>query len=91
MKVITVAEENHGLICIATNIKSAIKELFKTEWLHANIEFFDWENDKMVTIVEKFGNGYQEKTANYFLSIEDFNDAFDGEFYMNEDVLVGAD
>ena len=60
MKVVSIYEENHGLIGIAISMKAAFQYLVRTKWLTFNTEI--WLFDSWVTIGNIFDDNGWHKT-----------------------------
>lgn len=90
MKVFLIYEENHGVIGVCENrVSCVIDYLIQTDWLSPDILLFteeiDDENEEEVTLRD-----LQKKNPNwkeYFqkLSVDEFNELFEGSFYLEEE------
>lgn len=80
--VIIISEENHGVIGVAIDLKSAIRWLIQTYWIDAGTEF--WVNGQEQTVEQLFGEQWREKL------IEQNEEFFEGRFYFYEEDLIGA-
>ena len=67
--VICIHEDNHGLIGVAKDYKSAIDFLIRDEWLDCNLKLID-ENENDITIIRQWDN------------VDKFNDEYEGIFYL---------
>ena len=80
--VIIIYEENHGVIGVAVDYKSAIRWLIQTEWIDAGTHFRidgQWQ-----TVEQLFGERWREKL------VEQDEQFFEGKFYFDESDLIGA-
>ena len=87
--IIRIEEENHGLICIAEDYKSAVAYLINKGWFFDQVAVYskDLENSKPMHIL--YGDNWREVFMNEW-DINDFNEAFDGWFYLYEDEVYNA-
>ena len=67
--VICIHEENHGLIGVAKDYKSAIDFLIREEWLDCYLRLID-ESENDITIIRQWDN------------VDKFNDEFDEMLYL---------
>lgn len=74
MNIIAIHEYNHGFIGVAIDVPSAIDFLFAHGWLDKNTEVYDGREQKWVSIIEYFGDNWQNIIRG--MSAYDFNDAF---------------
>lgn len=84
MKVILIHEDNHGIIGVAKDYKSAIDCLIQNQWLHNKTEVLN-SLEEWTTLEEL---GLDIETIKKW-DIEAFNDFFDGIFYLDVDTLWG--
>lgn len=83
MQVITIEEENHGYIGIAKDYPSAIDFLINRNWLDDNYEVWvDNEISLTFTIAEHLGELWQIMIRDEW-TLEQFNEFFDGCFYLS--------
>lgn len=87
-EVICIQEDNHGLVGVAKDYKSAIDFLMREEWLDGNIELID-ENDNDTTIKERFGLQW-DKVIRKWDNIDKFNNEFEGIFYLEVMKVEGS-
>ena len=82
--IIVVGEDNHGTICYAANVYSAIKFLIKNSWINENTVI-----DELGTTVKEyyecFGIDWKTNLAN--LSLERFNELFCDRFLLTEEKI----
>lgn len=88
MTVILVTEENHGNLCIAADVPSAIDYLIKHDWLNGHddcCEHYDKTAKKWVSeqVEQKFGKDWAKVLA--AKSREELNTIFDPCFYFYEE------
>ena len=87
---IIVSEDNHGDICWATSWDKAIEWLLDNEdgcgWLDDDVEIY--VNGSWQTIREHFGLGANWVDEVRSMTMERFNEVFDGVFYAREERLV---
>ena len=85
MKIILVNEECHGLIGVAKDYRAAIRFLIDKDWLNDFTEIWvrDYEYERLS---EKLGEDWVDTmTENW--NINDFNDFWEGSFYLEEEDL----
>ena len=89
--VITIQEDNHGLIGIAKNYISAIDFLIKQNWLDEKYEVLvDDAFGLTESIAYHLGESWKDIIKNNW-DIEQFNMFFEGSFYLNIEEVYGAD
>ena len=81
-KIIIIYEENHGVIGVAVDLKSAIYWLIETDWINAHTNF--WVDKKWQTVEKLFGEHWRE------ILVEQEEEFFEGSFYFDEKDLIGA-
>jgi len=81
MRVITIEEDNHGLIGIAKTYADAVHFLVKDNWLNELTEIY-LGDEIYKTIIEDLGEEWFAVMLNW--SIEKFNEYFEGCFYLND-------
>lgn len=94
MTIITITEENHGMIGAAVSIKEAVKWLIESGWVwgtedyyaHYNKELGKWE---YATCIERYGENWKEVLPER--PEEEIIEFFDGVIYFRETLLHGAD
>lgn len=88
MKVFLIYEENHGLIGVCANTMSCvINYLILTDWLSPDFVFSSEETENGVEYFTL--RDVQEKNPNWKeylqgLSVDEFNEWFEGTFYIEE-------
>ena len=89
--VITIQEDNHGLIGIAKDYSSAIDFLVnKNYWLNEKFEVWvDNEDYLTQSIKDKLGENWKEIVSTW--TIEQFNNFFEGSFYLIVEEVYGAE
>ena len=90
MKVIRIEEENHGFIGVANNYRNAVKWLIGNKWLADYTEIYDDETDSWIQVKDRFGEDWADLMTEQW-SIDDFNDYWDGSFYLTTDILIGTE
>lgn len=90
MKVIKVNEDNHGLICIAKDYKSALQFLANNSWIEDSTEVWNgpYANPEWCRLDEAMGEDWFDKMINW--GIENFNEYWDGSFYLEEAEIYGG-
>lgn len=83
MRVVTVAEENHGQIGIASTYENAVHFLVNTDWLSELTEVYRDGFDDTCPIVEDLGTEWLAELLGW--SMEKFNEYFDGCFYLESE------
>lgn len=78
-KVYCVYEDSHGMIGVAKDYPSAIKNLIKEKWVDNSTKMLDVYGNPS-TVIEVFGSDW-EKYLLYW-GVEAFNISFDGLFYI---------
>ena len=81
-KVTIISEENHGVIGVAVDYKSAIRWLIQTDWINAGTDFR--VDNKWQTVEQLFGEHWHERL------VEQDEEFFEGSFYFYEEDLIGA-
>lgn len=91
MKIITIHEENHGEIGVATTMKAAFQFLIKSNWLTFGYELYDKFTESWYTVRDVFMSKGLEETRENLLAwaLEHKNDweIWDGAFYFHEEIL----
>lgn len=91
--VVLIKEENHGMIGVAKNYSSAINFLVNEGWLDESFEVWvdneDYEDYVTQSIKDKLGENWKEIISTW--NIEQFDNFFDGIFYLNIEEVYGAD
>lgn len=86
-KVFLIYEENHGVIGVCVNrVSCVIDYLIQTDWLSSDIVLFSEDIDEEEVTLRDL----QKKNPNWKeylqgLSIDDFNELFEGSFYLEEE------
>jgi hypothetical protein len=80
MRVITVAEDNHGQIGIAKTYEDAVHFLVKNNWLDELTEIYVGD-ETYKTVIEDLGEDWLAVMLDW--SIEKFGEYFDGCFYLD--------
>lgn len=83
--VILINEENHGLIGVADNYKSAFAFLINNDWINDYTEICtgeDWHSYIWERVSEIFGEGWQDKMADW--DIQNFNEYWRDSFFLQE-------
>lgn len=89
--VITIEEDNHGLIGIAKNYSSAIDFLIDEDWLDGNYELYNANADddsNVKTVKEDLGEEWKEVILSW--DTETFNNYFDCCFYLVIEEVYGT-
>lgn len=92
MQVITIHEENHGLIGVATTKKAAFQYLVDAEWITPKTEFYI--NGSWVELGKIMWDAGLAVTRNniVFWCMQNADDEFwDGIFYFSTDNLIEED
>ena len=81
MTVILIHEDNHGLLGVAKDYKSAIDYLIQNQWLNIDTEIYNTEKDTFNSLREL------KITIDNIraLGIDKFNELFDGVLYLDID------
>lgn len=87
MTCIIIREDNHGIIGVAANYKSAIKFLIAEGWLSNYTELYSEEKDEEFYLFE-----WRVDWEEYLLScnMDEFNTIFDGLFYLEDYDIFNA-
>lgn len=83
MRVITVEEENHGMIGIAKSYADAVHMLVNQDWLSELTEVYKEGFDDTVTVAEDLSEDWFQKMLHW--SMDEFAEYFDGCFYLNSE------
>ena len=82
MTVILVNEDNHGLLTVAKDYKSAIKFLIDNKWIEESMAVWN-EDDTYSRLDELLGeDAFDIMTLEW--DIDDFNDFWTGNFILEE-------
>lgn len=81
MRVITIEEDNHGMIGIAKTYADAIHFLVKDNWLNELTEIY-LGDEVYKTVIEDLGEEWFAVMVNW--SMKKFNEYFEGCFYLND-------
>ena len=88
--VVLIEEDNHGQIGIAKDYPSAIDFLVNQGWLDESFEVWvDNEDCLTQPIKDKLGENWKEIILSW--DTEQFDNFFDGSFYLNIKEVYGAD
>ena len=82
MTVILVHEENHGLITVAKDYKSAIKFLINNRWIEESMEV--WNEDGTYSHLDELLGEDAFDIITEKWDIGSFNIFWDGSFFLNE-------
>lgn len=80
MRVITIAEDNHGQIGIAKSYTDAVHFLVEQNWLDELTEIYCGD-EVYKTVIEDLGENWLAVMLDW--SMEKFCEYFDGCFYLN--------
>lgn len=83
MTVILVQEENHGLITVAKDYKSAIKFLINNGWIKESMEVWDENGISHSRLDELLGEDAFDIITEKW-NIDSFNTFWDGSFFLDE-------
>ena len=82
MTVILVNEDNHGLLTVAKDYKSAVKFLIDNRWIEESMEVWN-EDGTYRRLDEFFGEDVLDIITEKW-DIDSFNTFWDGSFLLNE-------
>ena len=82
MTVILVNEDNHGLLTVAKDYKSAVKFLIGNEWIKESMEV--WHEDGTYRCLDEFFGEDVLDIITEKWDIDSFNTFWDGSFFLNE-------
>lgn len=95
MKVIVVHEDNHGIIgvakCEGTQARWAVELLIEGRWLTDNTDIYHETEDGEAcwdTVKQVYGEHWEDFMKN--LTIDEFNEIWDGCFYLREEEVFGT-
>lgn len=80
MRVVTIEEDNHGLIGIAMTYADAVHMLVNENWLNELTELYDGDGNYK-TVIEDLGEEWFAKMLEW--SMDKFNEYFEGCFFLN--------
>ena len=83
MTVILVNEDNHGLLTVAENYKSAVKFLISNRWIEDYTWVWNEIDGSSVHLIELLGENAMDKMTEEW-DIDNFNAFWDGNFYLEE-------
>ena len=81
MRVITIEEDNHGMIGIAKTYTDAVHFLVEDNWLNELTELY-LGDEVYKTVIEDLGEEWLVIMLNW--SMKKFNEYFEGYFYLND-------
>lgn len=87
MRVITISEDNHGLIGIAKTYADAVCFLVEEHWLSELTEVIK-SDETETTVIQDLGEEWFAKMLEW--SMEQFCDYFEGCFYLNSKSVYEA-
>jgi hypothetical protein len=82
MTIILVNEDNHGLLTVAKDYKSAIKFLIDNGWIKESTEI--WHEDGTYRRLDEFFGEDVLDIITEKWDIDSFNTFWDGSFFLNE-------
>ncbi len=82
MTVILVHEDNHGLLTVAKDYKSAVKFLIDNRWIEESMEV--WHEDGTYRRLDEFFGEDVLDIITEKWDIDSFNTFWDGSFFLNE-------
>lgn len=85
MKAIVINEDNHGMIGLACNYRSAIRFLVNDRWLTNHTEMYNGATDSYVYITEDLGEEWEERLMK--MGIDEFNAYMEGSFRLEEEEI----
>lgn len=90
MKVLLINEDNHGVIGVAKDVDSVVSFLIKENWLHENTDICHDEGDGWTwdPIKEVCGKDWEHFLRS--LTVEQFNEVWEGCFYLEEEKVFGT-
>jgi hypothetical protein len=83
MTVILVNEDNHGLLTVAKDYKSAVKFLIDNGWIKESMEIWDENGISHNRLDELLGEDVLDIITEKW-DIDSFNTFWDGSFLLNE-------
>ena len=83
MTVILVNEDNHGLLTVAKDYKSAVKFLINNRWIEDYTWVWNEIDGSSVHLIELLGENAMDKMTEEW-DIDNFNAFWDGNFYLEE-------
>ena len=83
MTVILVNEDNHGLLTVAKDYKSAVKFLISNRWIKESMKIWDENGISHSRLDELFGEDVLDIMTEKW-DIDSFNTFWDGNFFLNE-------
>lgn len=81
-KVIAVYEECHSLIAVANSYLCAVNWLIEDNWLTLDMDIWDSEKATWTTVREQLGDDAFKHL--FLLTIDEFNELFEGCFLLVE-------
>ena len=82
MTVVLVNEDNHGLLTVAKDYKSAVKFLINNRWIEESMEV--WHEDGTYRRLDEFFGEDILDIITEKWDIDSFNTFWDGSFFLNE-------
>jgi hypothetical protein len=82
MTVILVNEDNHGLLTVAKDYKSAVKFLIDNRWIKESMEV--WHEDGTYRRLDEFFGEDVLDIITEKWDIDSFNTFWDGSFFLNK-------
>ena len=87
MTVILVNEDNHGLLTVAKDYKSAVKFLIDNRWIEESMEV--WHEDGTYRRLDEFFGEDVLDIITEKWDIDSFNTFWDGSFLLNKVEVYG--
>jgi hypothetical protein len=87
-KVIVVSEDNHGLIRIAKDYPSAVDYLIKDYWINEATEVYNEAKSEWMRLDEFYGKDWEKEIRR--LPQKNFEELFDGSFYLEDEEIYGT-
>lgn len=90
--VVLINEESHGLIGIAKDYESALLYLFNDPWIDDRTEVCVGDDEHLhnwAKVSEVLGEDWRDKIMGW--DIPNFNDFWEGSFYLSTEEVIGTE
>ena len=88
MTVMVINEDNHGMLAITKDYKSAIDWLVENDWLTQSSETYDEDAGEFHWMIDWLGEDWLEKI--YKMTLDQFFE-LNSDFHIHEEPVFGAD
>ena len=83
-EVIVIREDSHGTVGVAETLNGVFKCLYDGGWLYDGLEIWEEGSEEFVALIQTFGLNWNLKLEEKIKTINNFNDFFEGCFYLEK-------